>query len=325
MRLVPGDLVTVVAPSGPAGASALRDGVAMLEAWGLRVRVAPQATAATGYLAGPDAGRAADFSEAWADPEVAGVLCARGGYGAQRMLDLIDWVRVEGAGPKVFLGSSDITALHQALARRLGQITYFGPMVAGRALRRDSATAEALHRALFLGLDTLKAPKGEALMPGTADGVLQGGTITLLAAALGTPEGIPLPTAPPGRHLPAAIPGATDAESLLGAPDGSPAPGGRVIFLEDVTEAPYRLDRCITQLLRARWFDGVTGIVLGSFVDCGEEAELRAMLVDRLGPLGVPILWGFPAGHGPTQLTLPLGARVRLDADAGTLRILAGR
>ncbi|SEG13230.1 muramoyltetrapeptide carboxypeptidase [Thermomonospora echinospora] len=289
MRLAPGDLVTVIAPSGPVGAAALRRGVAILEGWGLRVRVAPHTEAASGYLAGPDTARAADFTEAWTDPEVRGVLCARGGYGAQRMLDLIDWERVREAGPKIFLGSSDVTALHGALARHLGLVTYFGPMPAGLALSRDRATAEALHRALFTGTDALTAPKGEALFPGIARGRLHGGTITLLATS-------------------------------LGAQEGAPPAGDRVVFLEDVTESPYRLDRSLTQLLRAGWFAGVTGVVLGSFVDCGPEEELRAMLRDRLGPLDVPVLWGFPAGHGPTQLTLPFGMWAELSADTATLR-----
>ncbi|MBA9004486.1 S66 peptidase family protein [Thermomonospora cellulosilytica] len=283
MRLEPGDLVAVVAPSGPVDDAALRRGTAVLEGWGLRVRVAPHVGSATGYLAGPDAARAADFTEAWADPEVRGVLCARGGYGAQRIVDLIDWERVRRAGPKVFVGSSDITALHSALAHRLGQVTYFGPMPAGTALGRDAVTTEALRQALFTGVDALTAPDGEALVPGTARGLLHGGTITLLATS-------------------------------LGAGEGAPPPGERIVFLEDVTEAPYRLDRSLTQLLRAGWFEGVTGIVLGSFIGCGAETELRAMLLDRLGPLGVPILWGFPAGHGRPQLTLPFGRRAELSA-----------
>lgn len=292
MRLAPGDLVAIIAPSGPVEAAALRDGVAVLASWGLRVRVMPHVSAVSGYLAGEDAGRAADFTAAWTDPEVRGVLCARGGYGAQRMADLIGWDAVRTAGPKVFLGSSDITTLHALVTLHLSQLTYFGPMPAGRALRKDPATADALHKALFIGVSELRAPKGEALVPGTGEGVLHGGTITLLATG-------------------------------LGAAEGTPPAGDRIVFLEDVTEAPYRIDRYLTQLLRAGWFSGVRGIVLGSFLECGPEPELRALILDRLGPLGVPILWGFPAGHGPTQLTLPFGARVRLAADDGTLEVLS--
>ncbi|HEX2313169.1 MAG TPA: LD-carboxypeptidase [Thermomonospora sp.] len=289
MRIAPGDLVTVVAPSGPVAADALRRGAAVLEGWGLRVRVAPHAGESTGYLAGPDTARAADFTEAWADPEVRGVFCARGGYGAQRMVDLVDWGRVRAAGPKVFVGCSDITPLHAAVARHLGQVTYFGPVTAGVALSEDRPTADALRRAVFDGVESVAAPEGEALVPGTAEGVLHGGTVTLLATSVGTPEGVP-------------------------------PRGDRIVFLEDVTEAPYRLDRSLTQLLRSGWFEGVSGIVLGSFIDCGPEAEVRAMLLDRLGPLDVPMLWGLPAGHGRTQLTLPFGATARLSADTGILR-----
>lgn len=290
MSLMPGDLVAIVAPSGPVEPAALRAGAAVLESWGLRVRIMPHALDSTGYLAGTDGDRAADFTAAWTDPEVRGVLCARGGYGTQRMVDLIDWAAVRAAGPKVFLGSSDITTLHAAVHLHLGQVTFFGPMPAGRALHKDAQTAKALHRALFTGLSVLNAPRGEALVPGVAQGLLHGGTLTLLATSLGAPEG----AAPPGE---------------------------RIVFLEDVTEAPYRLDRYLTQLLRAGWFEGVRGVVLGSFVQCGPEPSLRSMLLDRLGPLNVPILWGFPAGHGPTQCTLPFGATTHLDTEAATLLI----
>lgn len=292
MRIVPGDQVAVVATSGPVVASRLRSGVSRLRSWGLRVRVAPHAETATGYLAGTDEARASDFTEAWCDPEVSAVFCARGGYGAQRMLDLIDWDQVRAAGPKAFIGSSDATALHQALARRLGQITYFGPMVATPAFNKDKTTAETLRTTLFDGVESLSAPGATALVSGSAEGVLHGGTLSMLASAIGTS-------------------------------DGGPLAGPRVLFLEDLKEPPYRLDRCLTQLLRSGWFTGVTGVVLGTFLDCGEEALVRATLLDRLEPLEVPVLWGIPAGHGPTQLTLPFGAHAALDADAGTLRLLA--
>jgi muramoyltetrapeptide carboxypeptidase len=127
-----------------------------------------------------------------------------------------------------------------------------------------------------------------ALRPGAAEGLLTGGTLSLLVALLGTPY------APP----PAA---------------------GRIVFLEDVAEAPYRIDRMLTQLLQAGWFDGAAGIALGTWRGCGDPAEIDAVLAGRLGPLGVPILAGLPVGHGPRQLTLELGAPYRLDTHARTL------
>jgi muramoyltetrapeptide carboxypeptidase len=288
MLLDQGDLVAVVAPSGPVDMESLAAGAARLRSWGLRVRVGAGRERALGYLAGDDAARAAEFTEAWADPEVAAVVCARGGYGAQRMIDLVDWGRVVAAGPKVFVGCSDITALHQVVRRRLNQVTLFGPMPAGTAFNRDAATANSLHRALFSGLDVLSVPAPEVLVPGCASGTLDGGTLALLASSVGTP-------------------------------DGGPLARPRIVFLEDVDEAPYRLDRYLTQLLRSGWFEGVHGVVLGAFIACGDHADVHAVITDRLAPLGIPILAGLPAGHGTTQLTLPLGAPVTLDTTAGTL------
>jgi len=283
----PGDLVAIVAPSGPVDPDALAAGVDVLRSWQWRVTVLPHVLDRRGYLAGADAERAADFTAAWTDPKVRAVLCARGGYGAQRMVDLVDWTAVRAAEPKPLVGASDITALHDVIRQRLGIGTYFGPMPASAAFR-DPVTAECLRRTLTEGPQPLAAPEGIALVGGGATGTLVGGTLTLLASGLGTPT-------------------------------ASPAAAGAIAFLEDVNEVPYRLDRCLTQLLRAGWFAGVRGVVLGSFAGCGPDEAVRALMTERLGPLDVPILWGLPAGHGRPQLTLPLGARVRLDADAGTL------
>ncbi|NEA26547.1 S66 peptidase family protein, partial [Actinomadura bangladeshensis] len=230
----------------------------------------------------------ADLQDAWCDPRVRAVVCARGGYGATRVLDHLDWDALAAAAdasaePKILHGSSDITALHTAFGTRLGVTTSFGPMPAGVLAedRPDGDTLAALRAALFGGPVTL--PGTHALRPGRAEGPLTGGTLSLLTALLGTPY------APP----PAA---------------------GRVVFLEDVTEAPYRIDRMLVQLLQAGWFDGAAGIALGSWRDCGDPAELDAVFAARLGPLGVPVLAGVPAGHGPRQLTLELGAPAVLTA-----------
>ncbi|NUT52816.1 MAG: LD-carboxypeptidase [Saccharothrix sp.] len=277
--LRPGDRVVVVSPAGPCDPALLDAGLRWLRDWGLDARTDPDTPAThptLDYLAGADADRARAFEQAWLDPDVAGVLCARGGYGCLRMLDLVDWTAVA-AHHKVFLGSSDTTALHERL-RRHGTPTWFGPMIGTRAFVEDAAARDRLHDALFTGVTTYT---GTGAAPGTARGVAVGGTLSLL-----------------------------DADT--------PPPDGAVVLLEDVNEEPYRLDRMLTGLLRAGWFDRVAGLVLGSWTGCGDPS---AVLADRLGGLGVPIVADAGFGHCDGQRTVPLGVRVRIDGDAGVVQV----
>jgi muramoyltetrapeptide carboxypeptidase len=285
-RLSPGDRVAVVAPSGPVDGKLLEAGLETVRDLGLRVDLGEHVGVRTGFLAGTDAQRAADLQRAWCDPDVRAVLCARGGYGAMRLLDRLDWTAMRAAGPTLLYGSSDITALHAAVGRRLGVTTVFGPMVAG--VLADPAREELDHvrAALFEGPAPARGRRAYA--GGRARGRLVGGNLSLLAALTGTPY------APPSAR-------------------------GRIAFLEDVDEAPYRVDRMLTQLLLSGWFDGVAGIVLGSWESCGPAAQTEAVLRERLGGLGVPVLAGVAAGHGRPQLTVELGAMADLDAEAGLL------
>ncbi|MFJ3231816.1 LD-carboxypeptidase [Streptomyces sp. NPDC086787] len=293
-RLAPGARVAVVAPSGPVPEERLAAGLDVLRGWGLETVVAPHVLdthGRLGYLAGSDADRAADLERSWCDPSVDAVLCARGGYGAQRMADLVDWDVMRAAGPKVFVGFSDITVLHQAFATRLGLATLYGPAAAGVDFIKNEGAQEHLRATLFAP-ETVRTitTSGAALVPGKARGVTLGGCASLLATDLGTPH---------------AHPGAR----------------GGLLMLEDVAEQPYRIDRILTQLLRTGWLDGVAGIALGSWEDCGRYDDLRLVLADRLGGLGVPVLEDFGFGHCPGALTVPLGAMAELDADAGTLTL----
>ncbi|MER7407247.1 LD-carboxypeptidase [Streptomyces sp. NPDC000070] len=294
-RLVPGARVAVVAPSGPVPEERLQAGLDVLRGWDLDPVVAPHVLGRHrefDYLAGTDAQRAADLQNAWCDPAVAAVLCARGGYGAQRMADLLDWNAMRAAGPKVFAGFSDITVLHQAFATRLGLVTLYGPAAAGVDFLKNARAQEHLRATLFdpesVRTVTAVPPGGAALVPGRARGVTLGGCLSLLASDLGTPH------------------------ALAGARGG-------LLLIEDVGERPYRVDRYLTQLLRTGWLDGVAGIVLGSWAACGPYEELRAVLADRLGGLGVPVVEEFGFGHGQGALTMPLGVPAELDASTGTL------
>ncbi|MEU6623190.1 LD-carboxypeptidase [Streptomyces litmocidini] len=294
-RLRPGARVAVVAPSGPIPEERLTAGLDILRGWGLEPVVAPHVLDAhptLGHLAGADRARARDLTEAWCDPTVSAVLCARGGFGAQRMVDLVDWAAIRAAGPKAFVGYSDVTALHEAFAVRAGFATLHGPMVAAGTFLSDPHTQESLRATLFEPetVRTLGPETARALVPGRARGVTLGGCASLLAADLATPH-------------------------------GRPSARGGLLLLEDVGEEPYRLDRILTQLLRSGWLDGVTGIALGSWEECGPYEEVRAVLADRLGGLGVPVVEQMDFGHSATALTMPLGVPAVLDADTGTLTL----
>ncbi|TNC23615.1 LD-carboxypeptidase [Amycolatopsis alkalitolerans] len=277
-----GDTVALITPAGPVAPELLDRAVSALEGWDLTVkRFGPAGNRhpSLRYLADTDERRAAGFQAAWLDPAVSAVISARGGYGTQRLLDLIDWDALRAAGPKIFTGASDVTALHQAISAHLGLSTLFSPMPGGELW--DEVSAGHLHRVLFDPAAPVVVHAKEALVPGDARGTTVGGNLSLLAASVGTPE-----------HR---------------------APAGAIAILEDVTEHAYRLDRMLTQLLRAGWFARVTGIVLGSWTGCGDLETVRTVMLDRLAPLGVPILWEAGFGHLPGSVTIPLGVPAAIE------------
>jgi muramoyltetrapeptide carboxypeptidase len=292
-RLEEGDRVAVVAPSSPVPPERMKAGYEILEEWGLEPVLMPTVMGAhprLEYLSADDRARAADFQEAWSDPGIAAVFSARGGYGAQRMLDIVDWTALRGAEPKVYVGFSDATALHEAIAIHLGVASLHGPMPSWSSFIEDAATREHLRRTLFEpeSVQQLASPTARALVPGQASGVTFGGCLSLLASSIGADE------------------------------DRGDAEGG-ILLLEDVGEDDYRLDRYLTQLLRSGRLDGMVGVALGSWVDGNSQDRIRTTMLDLLGPLGVPIVEGFGFGHCTPSWTVPLGVPAVLDADAGTL------
>ncbi|MFG1703348.1 LD-carboxypeptidase [Nonomuraea sp. M3C6] len=288
----PRDTVAIVSPSGPPDAVMLRRGVERLEGLGLKVVVGAHALdrQPLDYLAGVDAARAADLQAAWCDPAVSAVFCCRGGYGAARLLDLLDWNAMRAAGRKILIGSSDITALHNAFAAELGVPTLHGPMAASHILAGETGPEPlswaSLQAALFGTAASIQGPVNgdRVLVPGRAEGVVAGGNLSLLASMCGT--------------------------------RWQPSFEGKIAFLEDVNEEPYRIDRMLTQLLQAGAFDGVRGIALGSWVDCGDPYPV---LRDRLGPLGVPVVAGLPVGHGSPQMSVWLGLLGVIDTESCSL------
>ncbi|MGW1343841.1 S66 peptidase family protein [Kribbella sp. NPDC002412] len=293
-RLSAGDRVAVVAPSGPVRAERLEVGVEHLKAWGLEVEVLPSVLAGhekLSYLAADDKARAEDLRNAWLDSSFAAVFCARGGYGVQRMLEYVDFDELA-ALPKWFIGFSDITALHEPLNAR-GLVTIHGPMAAAVEQLGSEVGRQRLHDLLFEpeSVTDLLAPAGaRTVVGGVAEGPLRGGNLALLAASVGTPTYAP--------------------------PTG-------VVVMEDVSEDAYRVDRLLTQLLRADWFAEVTGVVVGDFSGADDSGLVSAVVHDRLEPLGLPMVEGAAIGHEDLNLAVPLGLPVRLDATAGTLERLS--
>jgi muramoyltetrapeptide carboxypeptidase len=259
--------------------------VAVLTSWGLRVRVdAPADAAPHTWLAGSDAARAEAFTRAWSDPAVAAVWAARGGFGTQRMLGLVDWDTLAAGSPKLLAGFSDVTALHQGVAARWGLASLHAPGVAGLGDGSPEAVEAVRSVVMEGGPLTLQ---GDGHVAGTVEGPVVGGNLTVLASQAGT--------------------------AYVRSAERS------IAFLEDVGEAPYRLDRALTQLHHSGWFDGVLGVALGAFTDCGPESEVARLLHERLVPLDVPVVGGLAVGHVPENLPMPLGVTARLDGAEGTL------
>lgn len=288
-----GDLVAVIAPAGPSTVERAALVPPLFERFGLRARLYPSCHArhpVHDFLAGDDATRLADLHAAFADADIAAVFCLRGGWGSARLLDRIDTALLR-ANPKLLIGFSDITALH-ALVVREGGIGLHAPMPGSNlVLEGNEDDAQALFDLLMQPLPAghCFAPSLAAdtwRVPGQASGRLIGGNLSIVASLLGTPWAWPR--------------------------------DGTILFLEDVSEALYRVDRLLTHLRHADVLDGARGFLLGSFT---EDADAVAVLREHLAGLGKPLLAGWPAGHAIPNRALPLGARVTLDAGAGTLRL----
>lgn len=282
--LVPGDRVALIAPASPVSETEKIEGsLGALAALGLVPQLYPSAAStAKDYLSLSDEERAADLNRAFSDPAIRGVFCIRGGYGCMRILDRLDYGAIA-RDPKLFLGLSDITALHLAIYRKTGLVTLHAPMPF-RYGELPEAAYEHLKNLLFRRVPArFDASRGiRALFPGRAEGILIGGNLTLVSSLLAS------------EYLP----------DLSGA----------ILFLEDVGETPYRIDRVLTALKLAHVFDRVSGVIFGGFTDCGDEARILRALRSTV-PETLPCVTGFPAGHLQENYGFYHGARVVLDAD----------
>ena len=305
-RLCFGDTIGIVAPaSAPQDPKAVDRAAAALERFGFKPKLAKNVRARLGFLAGTDRERATDLMAMFADKSVKGIICLRGGYGAARILDRLDFEVIR-RNPKILSGYSDITSLHSALAKKVNLISIHAPMLNGALA--DPKVPEFTKNSFFRTvMDAIPAGsichdyEGKTisiLRKGAAEGQLVGGNLSLLCASLGTPF--------------------------------APSFKDKILFFEDVSEKPYRLDRLLTQLLNAGVFSQVAGVAVGVNSECEDESENPSgeyrqsgadVVKERLSSLRVPVVVGLPFGHVDLNATIPVGVRAQLDGKSGDLII----
>lgn len=297
-----GDTLGFIAPSGAVRTpGAIERAVEETKRMGFKVKLGESAGKKYGYLSGTDEIRARDVNAMFVDDEVDAIVCLRGGYGAMRILDKIDYEMIK-KHPKIFMGFSDITALHIALLEKCGLATFHGPMAAanwaGKPL--DEFSRDSMYRALMRSepvgelLNPPEYPR-QTVNPGQCEGRLVGGNLMLITSSLGTPWEL-------------------DTK-------------GRILFIEEIGERTYCVDRMLTQLRLAGKFQDCAGVVFGDFADCPIEypefgLSLDEIIGDVVAPCGKPVFAGLRCGHCSPKLTLPFGVKCRMDADACTLTVL---
>ncbi len=284
--LKPGDTLGIVAPASPFDQASFDAGLRVLESMNFNLVVPESVFRQNGFLAGSDQERAEQLNQLFADPDIDGIICARGGYGAIRVLPLLD-VDAISSHPKVFVGFSDITVLLDFLVQRCRMVAFHGPTVTTLGKADPSARDRFLSALSKPEPLTLSTASGRVIQSGIAAGRFFCGNLTLFCHLTGTPF----------------------------QPDFS----GGILLIEDQGEAPYRIDRMLTQMRMAGCFDGLAGLALGTFTDCGSADAVHRIVADRLGGLDLPILAGFEVGHETVNMTLPVGLPVQLDTYAATL------
>jgi muramoyltetrapeptide carboxypeptidase len=299
-RLKLGDTLGVIAPSSALPEHVVTKALANLEGLGFKLKLGKYIREKNGYLAGSDSQRVEDIHWAFSDNEVDAVWCLRGGYGATRILPNIDYNIIK-KNPKIFIGYSDITAFHVAIYQKTGLVTFHGPV--GTSEYNDFTKSNALNilmnptpqYKLESAAENLKNEsnlfKMEVITSGKCKGKLIGGNLSLLSAMDGTPYGL--------KNL-----------------------KGKILFMEDIEERPYRIDRMLTQMLQSHDFKQLAGIALGVFEGCNPKPEENSLsliecLKDRLGNLGIPVIYGLSFGHINHQFTLPMGIEAELNTEGG--------
>ncbi len=304
-QLKPGDTIGLVTPASPIDEERLEKTIKNIEGLGFKLEFnRKRLLAKEGYLAGKDIVRADELNRMFANPEIDGIWCVRGGYGVARLLNMLNYQVIK-ENPKVLIGFSDITALHQAIFKKTGLVCFHGPAGASdftdytqKHIQNVITNVQNTYKIEYandnLNLeDELYQPY--TIVEGKAQGRLIGGNLTLAASLVGTPYDISY--------------------------------DGRLVFLEDIDEKPYRIDRMLTQMLLAGKFNQVKGIILGVFKGCSPQDvtnswTLREIFEDRFQHLNIPIIYGMSFGHISNQFTLPLGIEAELNTTEKTLTLL---
>ncbi|WP_182187833.1 S66 peptidase family protein [Pectinatus frisingensis] len=290
-RLTGGNTIGIVSPASSIAKNEIKRMSETLKKKGYKIKIGQHAYEQKSYLAGPDEHRVADINDFFMDDTVDAIFCSRGGYGATRILDKLDYTAIKN-NPKIFIGFSDITSIHLAIQKKCGLITFHGPMSNQLCSSYADYNMEYLTKALCSSepigqINTANdMPPLQTLSSGTASGKIIGGNLSLITALLATPYEIETKNA--------------------------------ILFLEDVSESPYRIDRMLTQLLSSGKLQEVRGIILGEWINCTAKEmgdfTVQDIITDRLLPLNIPILTGLPIGHGRYNITIPEGTKVYMDA-----------
>jgi muramoyltetrapeptide carboxypeptidase len=280
LALSPGDTIGIVAPASPFNRTNFNKGLTVLRSLGFQTFLPNDIFQGEGYLAGSDKSRANQLIQLLANSRVKGIICARGGFGAMKLLPLLNFDYIQ-SFTKVFIGFSDMTALLASFVEKCRWVVFHGPNVT--TLRNaDSKSLEMLKQAVSGRVPlTIFAPDGNVLFPGTVTGPLMVGNLTTLCHLIGTPY--------------------------------MPNLNGHILLIEDRGEAPYRIDRMLTQMKMAGSFDKLAGLALGGFTDCGIVSEVESIVAEIFCGCQIPILSGFEVGHNHRNLTLPLGLNATLD------------
>lgn len=299
LQLQKGDRIGIVAPASPCPMKKWKKAVSFLTLLGYEVELGESVYHRVGYLSGSDELRAKDLNQMFADPTIKAIFCLRGGYGVTRILPFLDYEQIQ-KQPKILIGYSDITALHLAIHQTVGLTTFHGPILAEFGERIHFLTGWYL-----FSLCSETKPLGRYPIPsdsytlteGEATGELIGGNLSLLTASLGT---------------------SYELET-----------SGKILFIEEVGEQPYRIDRMLTQLLQAGKLQSARGIILASFTNCdasnpSQSLMLKEVFADRIGSLGIPAYYGLYAGHCSPNLTLPIGGKAKMNASERWLELIEG-